>query len=56
MHYKLRNLVTLRGQKFMNKIILSRKVALRGQKFIKKVNLGRKVALPDFQSLDFILF
>ena len=42
-HYKLRNLVALRGQKFMKKVNLGRNVALRGQQFMKKVNLGRKV-------------
>ena len=45
MHYKLRNLVALRGQKFMTKVNLSRKVAHQGQKFIKKVNMGRKIDL-----------
>ena len=39
-HYKLRHLVALQGQKFMKKVNLGRKVALRGQKFMKKVNLG----------------
>ena len=44
-HYKLRNLVALRGQTFIKKVNMSRKVALQGQKFIKKVSLGRKVDL-----------
>ena len=30
--YKLRNLVALRGQKFIKKVDMSRKVALRGAK------------------------
>ena len=47
---KRRNLVSLRGQKFIQNVILGRKVALRGQKFIKKVNMSRKVALRGQKS------